>query len=418
MIGENENRTIAIVDPFSSGRFLAPLLKKKFGTKCVAILSSQNLPAFYLNGFQRSDFADTMTATSLDATAAFLKRHRVDSVIAGSEPGVIWADRLGVSLGLSGNVPALTEARRDKYLMGEAVRAAGLRAAAQTAARSSSEALIWIQNHATFPVVLKPKDSAGTDGVALTNGAADVEAYFDKYLGSQHMLALPVEEILVQEFLEGNEYVVDTVSQDGKHQVVAVWRYAKKKANGSDFVYDTMGLLTSLTGIEMNLVSYTLQCLDALGIQQGPAHCEVMLTVNGPVLIEIGARIHGGNGTLISGVCVGYNQIDRTAMLHADAEQFKATFKPHYESEKAALEIFLISPVSGFFAGLRNEDTIRQLPSFHSMTFNVKGLEKLARTVDLFTSPGRVILIGTPEQIATDYTLVRQWEDAGAYVTH
>ncbi len=412
------NRTIAIVDPFSSGRFLAPLLKKEFGAKCVAVFSSDKLPAFYLSGFQPADFAETITATSIAAATDFLKQNNVDSVIAGSEPGVILADRLGESLGLTGNVPALTEARRDKYLMGEAVRAAGLKAAAQTAARSVEQATAWIRANVAYPVVLKPKDSAGTDGVALAHDDAEVAAYFAKHLGGQHMLAMTVDEILVQEFLQGNEYVVDTVSQNGNHQVVAVWRYAKKKANGSDFVYDTMGLLTSLDDSEKSLVAYTLKCLDALGIKQGPAHCEVMLTPNGPVLIEIGARIHGGNGTLISGACVGYNQIDRTALLHADGARFAATFKPSYESERAALEIFLISPVSGFFAGLRNEEVIRKLPSFHSMTFGVKAPEKLTRTVDLFTSPGRIILIGTPEQIEEDYVAVRQWEEAGAYVTH
>jgi hypothetical protein len=53
------------------------------------------------------------------------------AVIPGAEPGVELADRLSSRMGLRSNGEAASLSRRNKYLMGEAVRAAGVRAVKQ-----------------------------------------------------------------------------------------------------------------------------------------------------------------------------------------------------------------------------------------------------------------------------------------------
>lgn len=40
------------------------------------------------------------------------------------------------------------------------------------------------------------------------------------------------EGALVQEYLDGMEYVVDTVSRAGAHRVCAIWEYDKRSING------------------------------------------------------------------------------------------------------------------------------------------------------------------------------------------
>ena len=39
--------------------------------------------------------------------------------------------------------------------------------------------------------------------------------------------------VLLQEELRGREWVVDSVSRDGEHKVVALWRYSKASLNGA-----------------------------------------------------------------------------------------------------------------------------------------------------------------------------------------
>ncbi|CAN0568388.1 unnamed protein product, partial [Laminaria digitata] len=40
------------------------------------------------------------------------------------------------------------------------------------------------------------------------------------------------EGALVQEYLDGTEYVVDTVSRGGVHRLCAIWEYDKRSVNG------------------------------------------------------------------------------------------------------------------------------------------------------------------------------------------
>ena len=51
-------------------------------------------------------------------------------------------------------------------------------------------------------------------------------------------------QAVVQEYLSGEEWIVDTVSRDGQHKVAALWRYDKGEANGAPFVYFSMVFCT------------------------------------------------------------------------------------------------------------------------------------------------------------------------------
>jgi biotin carboxylase len=61
-----------------------------------------------------------------------------------------------------------------------------------------------------------------------------------------------------------------------------------------------------------------MRVLDALGIRFGPAHTELMLTKEGPLLIEIGARLDGSDAPIIGERAYGINQIHLTADCYLD----------------------------------------------------------------------------------------------------
>ena len=112
------------------------------------------------------------------------------------------------------------------------------------------------------------------------------------------MLGLTNYSVLLQEYLAGDEYVVDTVSRDGVHKCVALWKYDKRVYNGAPVVYYGMQLLAIDSEPRLaEMVGYTASVLDALGIRYGCCHTEIMLVERGPVLVEVNCRIHGGEGT-------------------------------------------------------------------------------------------------------------------------
>ena len=60
------------------------------------------------------------------------------------------------------------------------------------------------------------------------------------------------------------------------------------------------------------VVDYTLKVLQAVGLRWGPAHTEVMLTADGPRLIEVNARWHAANFYPIVKRCYGYDALTAT----------------------------------------------------------------------------------------------------------
>merc|ERR1712039_64580 len=130
----------------------------------------------------------------------------------------------------------------------------------------------------TLPIVVKPVESCGSDGVKLCKTKSEVKAHFNLLMESQRKVGAQGAAVLCQEFLKGTEYVVDHVSRDGVHKTVMVWVYDKRPTNGSAFVYYGMLPVDANSAVAKQLIEYTRGVLDALKLNNGPTHGEVMMT--------------------------------------------------------------------------------------------------------------------------------------------
>lgn len=75
---------------------------------------------------------------------------------------------------------------------------------------------------------------------------------------------------------------------------------------------------------------------------------EVKMCADGPCLVEVGSRCHGGEGTWLPVVqeCIGYSQLDATLNCYLRPDRFDALpFEPHLL--KQGVEAFLVSRTSG-----------------------------------------------------------------------
>ena len=74
------------------------------------------------------------------------------------------------------------------------------------------------------------------------------------------------------------------------------------------------------------IISYQRKVVDALGIRHGPTHGEVKWCRGEPVLVEVGARCHGGDGlwVKVANECFGQNQVEATIFSYLDEERFSA----------------------------------------------------------------------------------------------
>lgn len=221
--------------------------------------------------------------------------------------------------------------------------------------------------------------------------------------------------VLCQEFLRGKEYVVDHVSRDGIHKTVMVWVYDKRPANGCAFVYFGCVPVDSNSPEAKLLIPYVRKVLDALDFSNGPSHGEVMMTPNGPCLVEMNCRAHGGDGNwrpLCRALCGGYSQIELAVDSFLDSRQFSlAPDKPPSPFKASGQEVILVSFSRGVVKATPGYDEIQKLESFVYLETGVKPGSIVDYTIDLFTGIGNVILMHEDESVLQkDVQRIREME--------
>jgi biotin carboxylase len=402
---------VALVDAYSMGRHLLPALRR-YGVECVHVQSPS--PDVHLARLPiPEDFVDNVRHTGdVAATAAALRERAVGYVVSAGESGVELADQLAAELGTPGNGMSRPTARRNKYDMVLALRAAGVPHAATTVSADAEEIVAWAEEVAGYPVVLKPVASSGTDNVVACSTPEQVRAVHDKVMASTDRHGKPNTVVLAQEFLDGDEYFVNTVSRDGSHHTVEIWRYHKIRLAGGNIIYDYDEPLAPDDPLARRLESYTYQVLDALEIRQWAAHTEIMVTTRGPVLVECAARFGGGQVPEINTRCFGTNQIELFALAVADPDRLNRMPTMAYELLQHPRDVSLINPRDhGVVPSHEAMGAIRALPSYaHTLMAHPEG-HPLPRTIDVATQPGWIFLISdNPASIRADYEKLRQIE--------
>ncbi|MFH7334871.1 ATP-grasp domain-containing protein [Streptomyces sp. KHY 26] len=407
-------RTVAVVDADGIGSHLPGALARQ-GLGCV-VVRSDTPDAGFAGDADGAGSHDVVHTGDVSATAAALRGRGVDFVVAGTESGVLLADALSAALGTPGNGMSRPAARRDKYAMAQAVAAAGLATAASLVTGSPDELHAWVRQRGEWPVVLKPRASAGTDQVHFCHSAEQVDAAFaaisaatDRY-GGRNMT------VLAQQYLHGEEYFVNTVSRDGVHHVVEVWRYHKSLIAGTVPMYDYEEPVPADAPGVRQVADYALAVLDALEIRNGAAHTEVMLTADGPVLVECAARPGGAHAPEVVSRCLGTNQIDLLARVIARPGEAADGTLPRYRIGTPLRYVSLISHVDGVVPDAARLAPVRALPSFTELVLAAPEGSPVRPTVDLSSSPGYVYL-SAPDaaQVEADYRRLRELERTGLY---
>ena len=397
-----------LVDAYSTGNFL-PAAFQRLGVDVVHMQSTPELMPSMLAP-ARDSYLDFLVFQGEDTAVEELKAISPLFVVAGQEPGVPLADQLSEAMGLRTNGSALSMARRNKHMMINTVRAAGLATAEQVLTADVAVALAWAEDRGHWPCVAKPISSASTDGVFVCPDADALRRAFTSILTSSDIFDIANERVLVQSYLSGTEYIVDTVSVDGQAFVCGVWEYDKRLLPNGKPIYNRDVLLDADAPVCAPLIAYTRQVLDALGVHNGPAHSEVIVGPNGPVVVEVGARLNGNMNPVFHDICLGTNQADLTALAYVDSGRFLAGYgEGVYQRRQPAVVFNTPTSLSGRVVSV-NEDAvrrIRELPSVVDLTVKRRPGDIIVPTRDLLTSPIRVFLTAPDEAtLARDYQVI------------
>ena len=400
-----------VVDPYSSGA-LFPAAFTEHGVDVVAVLTAERPPDAYAPSYRPQDFPRKIVFTGdVPGLAGGLRALGPRCVIAGCESGVELAEQLApLVVPDRCNVPELAAARRDKWAMARAVAAAGLRVIPQICTDDPGEVRAWLRREGLdgHDLVVKPPRSASTDGVVKVAGGQGWARVFADGIGRVNQFGAVDDRLLVQKFLTGTEYVVDTFSHDGEHGVVDICRYLKVDNGPHMAVYDAMRWVPQDDPAVPELVDYARGVLDAVGLRFGAAHIEIMSTDGGPVLIEIGARPHGGGHPRFNRVATGDSQVDRTVR-----SLIGAAVPAGYALVRHQICVFHIARASGVVRNAAVLDAILDLPSHYFSVRHLADGDHVETTRSLVDSLefGFVVLSHPDQaQVERDYRVVRDLE--------
>ena len=406
---------ICLVDAYSSGAELAAELRQR-GFQLIHVQSARNIPTNLWRSFRPELFDALLVADDDDHTpiTAALLGHKTQAVIVSTEPGISLADRLAARLGLPGNPPETSQLRRNKYAMGEAVRQTGLAAVRQALADSAIAAIDLARGWKTWPLVVKPVNSAGSDGVQFCRNEEDVERAVRAILGRENSLGYVNHQVLIQQRLFGQQYIVNALSVDGEHFITEIWRDDRIEVEGAGTIYDREILLPYAGATQNRLIAYVRAVLTALQVKNGPTHTEIMQTESDPVLIEVGARLQGGIYSPAIIEAIGYSHVTATIRRFVEPKAFAATAKRGYELKRNIMAVNLISSQAGVIVRNQCDELLPRLPSYRATVRVPLVGEPISRTIDLWTKPGHVFLVHeSVDQLEKDYRAIREWERQG-----
>ena len=254
-------------------------------------------PENELSGVARESLAGYIRApgifaneSDLSAVTRALGETRVDRVVCNWEPGVLLAGRLRDALKVHGMGYQALVPYRDKDVMKQQVAAAGLRcprhqlASSKAQVRDAAKAL-------GYPLIIKPLAGAGSQDTFRCDNAAEVEASLAK-MGH-------VDEVNVEEFIDGEEYTFDTICHEGKPLFYNICWYRPRPLTARTVEWISPQTLALRDPDAQHLRGgrdLGFAVLKALNFRSGFTHMEWYLKSNGETVFgEIAARPPGAH---------------------------------------------------------------------------------------------------------------------------
>ena len=317
-------------------------------------------------------------------------------IVPGNERGVVLAARLSHELGLLGNSIENLDAMTLKNEMHKRLAQRGLRSIKGKVIHSLDEALEFYDSENLKEVVIKPTYSAGSVSVRICLNRNEMIDSINQLFDEVNHYGDELEELLIQERINGIEYIVNTVTHKGIHRVTLVWKYNKIKTSEGAIVYDSCETVNELSLGEAEMVEYAYKVADALEIQYGPVHGEYMIDEKGPVLIEVNCRPCGGSmpAEFLDRIS-GQHETDSILDSYLKPKCFFDELRKKYNLYAHGTLKFFITPKNMVVRSSPIVNIDKKLKAFHDSSLVNATYQDMffQKTEDLTTAAGYVFLI-------------------------
>jgi biotin carboxylase len=230
--------------------------------------------------------------TLIAAARGIHARDPIAGILCWDETRILASAQVAAALGLPGGDPDAITRCRDKHLTRLALDSAGVPQPRSVQVDSLDHALA-VADGFGYPVIIKPRDLAMSIGVVKVNNPEELTTYY------AHTSGLKVTElpdyhppVLLEEFVTGQEISVDSALHRGQVYPLVLARkeigYPPYCVEVGHYVHGSDPLLD-----DPQLIGILRDTHAALGFTDGVTHTEIMLSPDGPRIIEVNGRLGG-----------------------------------------------------------------------------------------------------------------------------
>ncbi|PXY02991.1 hypothetical protein DF185_02545 [Marinifilum breve] len=265
-----------------AGEMQVPIIRKSrdMGLYTIVADYDPNAP-----GFKYADLTLEISTIDFDAVLSAAKKYQIDGILTTSDYPVKIVAKVSEELKLKSMSTSVATTCTNKYIQRQFFKENNIPSPFYQLISSEKE-LVGIDR---FPLIIKPVDSSASRGVRKVKDFTELQ---DQYPISKEFSKNG--GVLIEEYIEGNEYSIETFSQNGQHNIIAITEKRLIQGNDSYFVESAHILPALLREDDESLIKTTvLNLLNKLNVDNCPCHVELKLNAKGVFIIEIACRLGG-----------------------------------------------------------------------------------------------------------------------------
>lgn len=268
-------------------------------------------------GASAADVFAPISTDDREAALAFARRVRADGVLTViTETGVPVVSYIAEALGLPAPSQSTARLATNKNDMRRAFAEHGVPTVRSAAVRTLAQAQAFAAQHG-LPLVLKPSDASGQTGVALISAHERLQPALAAALRhSTDGVAV------LEQFVPGPEVNVCAVAHAGATEILSM--SYRRTLPPPHFGIATRHVypLAEDARAQDALREAARAAIRAIGLAEGVAYPQLILGPDGPVVIEIAARVPGGYMCELAQLASGIDMM-RVAILAALGQPFE-----------------------------------------------------------------------------------------------
>ena len=259
---------------------------KAMGLDVVAVDMNPEAIGFKEDGIVK----EVISTIDIPAVVDAAKRNKIDGVMTlASDMPMRSVAAVAKELGLVGISDDTALKATNKAVMRQALKDHGVPIPTFFKVSSSEEYAVAASSF-HVPFIVKPADNSGSRGIYLIDNLEDKITISDAYAYSRQYSRNG--DVVVEEYMRGPEVSVETLTVDGICHVIQI---TDKLTTGAPHFVEMGHSQPTRLPLEManKIRMVAIAANKAVGITNGPSHTEIIVTAEGPKIVELGARLGG-----------------------------------------------------------------------------------------------------------------------------